>query len=95
MIFEFNQKGKIKPVDMILPECPEYKEKQKLLSQAMIQLKDSMGKEYDKVEELVNMMSNLQSMEDTEHFHCGFAIGVLLMLEVFRYAGNVGIGARV
>lgn len=85
MVLEAIYNGQVYPLEQVVPDNPQYKTECAQAADLMDVLKDKLSKEaYDKVEELRAHLSTAQCIECEENFKFGFAMGVLMMNEVYR-----------
>lgn len=82
--------GNINPDALIAPKDPEYHPLGQKVSDILNVWKKKLPEDgYNQLESLLDLRSELGSMETTESFVYGFKLGALIMMEVLAGKGDV------
>lgn len=76
--------GEIRPEEKIIPNDPEYRNKNRSISEAMELRKGRLsGDEFIQLEAMLDLRGQVDSMHVTASFVHGFQLGALMMIEVY------------
>lgn len=82
--------GNIYPAELIISKNPEYQPLSQKVSDVMdIWRKKLSEDDYNQLESLLDLRSELGSMEASASFMYGFKLGALIMMEVLDGKGDV------
>lgn len=85
MIMEAIFNGQIYPAETVVPKCRQFRDAREAIAGIMTYFEQKLSKEdYDKLEKLNDHFADSQCLQTEEHFKYGFAMGVLLMKEVYE-----------
>ncbi|MCD7762632.1 MAG: hypothetical protein LUI14_05440 [Lachnospiraceae bacterium] len=77
--------GKIYPGEQIVPDNPEYDKTNREIDALMKRLEETLEKkEYDMVEELCDLLSVSEDIQNKEIFRYGMSMGMRLMREAYE-----------
>lgn len=83
-ILEELYEGNIYPDELIVSKDPEYRPLNKKISDTMEMWKKKLSEDdYNQLEALLDLRSELSSIEASESFMYGFRLSALIMIEVF------------
>ena len=76
--------GDIIPAEQIIPQDPKYKKAFHKLDDEMKSWQEQLSSEqYKKLEDLIDLLMDANSMSCVQNFSYGFKLGMLLTVEVF------------
>ena len=85
MILEAIFNGQIYPAETVVPKCKKFRDAGEAVANIMAYFEQTLSKEdYDKLEKLNDHLADRQCLQTEEHFKFGFAMGVLLMKEIYE-----------
>lgn len=85
MILDAIFDGQIYPSETVVPKCKAFWEANEAATNIMSYFEQKLSKEdYEKLERLNDRLADSQNIQNKEQFKYGFAMGVLLMKEVYR-----------
>ena len=85
MILEAIFNGQIYPAETVVPKCKKFRDAGEAVANIMAYFEQKLSKEdYDKLENLNDHLADRQCLQTEEHFKFCFAMGVLLMCEIFH-----------
>ena len=85
MILEAIFNGQIYPAETVVPKCQKFRDAGEAVANIMAYFEQKLSKEdYDKLEKLNDHFSDRQYLQTEELLKFGFAMGVLLMKEVYE-----------
>ncbi|MCC8136948.1 MAG: hypothetical protein LIO76_02600 [Clostridiales bacterium] len=77
--------GKIYPGEQIVPAGPEYEQTNQEIDALMKKLEERLGREeYDMVEQLCDLLSVSEDLQNKEIFGYGMSMGLRLMREAYE-----------
>ncbi|MCD8073828.1 MAG: hypothetical protein LUF27_02120 [Lachnospiraceae bacterium] len=78
--------GRIYPGEQVLSKDPKYAKTDREMDLLMSKLEDRLSKEdYDLVEEMCDLLSVSQDIQNKEFFRYGLSMGLQLMREAYEY----------
>ena len=78
--------GQIYPSETVVPKCKAFWEANEAAPTIMSYFEQKLSKEdYEKLERLNDRLADSQNIQNKEQFKYGFAMGVLLMKEVYEH----------
>jgi hypothetical protein len=78
--------GQIYPSETVVPKCKAFWEANEAATTIMSYFEQKLSKEdYEKLERLNDRLADSQNIQNKEQFKYGFAMGVLLMKEVYEH----------
>ena len=81
--------GQIYPSETVVPKCKAFWEANEAATTIMSYFEQKLSKEdYEKLERLNDRLADSQNIQNKEQFKYGFAMGVLLMKEVYALLEN-------
>ena len=85
MILEAIFNGQIYPAETVVPKCRQFRDAGEAIASIMTYFEQKLSKEdYNKLEKFNDHFADSQCLQTEEHFKYGFAMGVLLMKEVYE-----------
>ena len=85
MILKAIFNGQIYPAETVVPKCKKLRDAGEAVANIMAYFEQKLSKEdYDKLEKLNDHLADRQSLQTEEHFKFGFAMGALLMKEIYE-----------
>lgn len=82
--------GNIYPAELIISKNPEYQTLSRKVSDVMDVWRKKLSEDdYNQLESLLDLRSELGSMEASASFMYGFKLGALIMMEVLAGKGDV------
>ena len=89
MILDALYEGQVYPAETIIPQCTEFREAEKKISNLLSLLEKSLDKEdCDRLENLKELFFDNHRLDCKENFKQGFAMGILLMKEVYELSSG-------
>ena len=86
MILDAILDGQIYPSETVVPKCKAFWEANEAATNIMSYFEQKLSKEdYEKLERLNDRLADSQNIQNKEQFKFGFAMGVLLMKEVYEH----------
>ena len=86
MILDAIFDGQIYPSETVVPKCKAFWEANEAATNIMSYFEQKLSKEdYEKLERLNDRLADSQNIQNKEQFKYGFAMGVLLMKEVYEH----------
>ena len=85
MILEAIFNGEIYPAETVVPKSEKFREAGQAIADIMRYFEQTLSKEdYEKLERLNDRLADSQNIQNKEQFKYGFAMGVLLMKEIYE-----------
>ena len=89
MILDALYEGQVYPAETVIPQCKEFREAERQISNLLNLLEQRLEKDdCDRLENLKELFFDNHRLDCKENFKQGFAMGVLLMKEVYELSSG-------